>query len=41
MCSKVNKYPEERSPKQDGQYKGQDSNSHILERRLWHRNASY
>lgn len=41
MPSKAKKYAEETNPRQDGQYKGQDSNSNILERRLCHRHASY
>lgn len=41
MPSKAKKYAEETNPRQDGQYKGQDSNSNVLERRLCHRHASY
>lgn len=40
MRGKAGKYAEETNPRRDGQYKGQASNSNILERRLCHRHAS-
>lgn len=41
MRSKAKQYAEETNPRQNSQYKGQDSNSNILGRRLCHRHSSY